>query len=308
MNIIFIRQCTKKSNCLDLGRLQVLLPLFLLLVLVAGGLAYGGYRLGLAGAERDPSVLVTAWEQELDRQRSDLEATRRAADEQIAALSLKLGQMQAHVIRLDALGQRLTKMAQLDNGEFDFDNPPAQGGPANPAFLESVGVADLVQAMKELDAQLDDREDQLSVLENLLLSRNLQSEIFPTGRPVNSGWISSFFGSRTDPFTGGRDYHHGMDFAGKLGSDVVAVASGVVTFSGRRHGYGNLVEVNHGNGLVTRYGHNSENLVVAGDTVKKGQVLALMGSSGRSTGPHVHFEVLRNGRAVNPIKYIRAAR
>ncbi|UCE89604.1 MAG: M23 family metallopeptidase, partial [Pseudomonadota bacterium] len=136
----------------------------------------------------------------------------------------------------------------------------------------------------------------------------LQAEVMPAGRPVKRGWLSSYFGKRTDPFTGRRVHHAGVDFAGKLGSDVVAVAAGVVTYSGKRYGYGNLVEIDHGNGYSTRYGHNRENLVKVGDTLKKGHLIAKMGSSGRSTGPHVHFEVLLNGRAVNPKKYVHASR
>jgi murein DD-endopeptidase MepM/ murein hydrolase activator NlpD len=142
----------------------------------------------------------------------------------------------------------------------------------------------------------------------MMMNRNLQAEVKPAGRPITRGWLSSYFGSRTDPFTGRRAHHSGIDFAGKMGSDIVVVAAGVVTFSGRRSGYGNLVEVNHGNGYVTRYGHCSKNLVKVGTTVKKGQVIAKMGTSGRSTGPHVHFEVLYNGRAVDPKRYIHASR
>jgi len=148
----------------------------------------------------------------------------------------------------------------------------------------------------------------MSVLETLMMNRNLQAEVMPAGRPITRGWLSSYFGIRTDPFNGRRVHHKGVDFAGKMGSDVVSVAAGVVTYSGKRSGYGNLVEINHGNGYSTRYGHSSELLVKVGDTVKKGQKVAKMGTSGRSTGPHVHFEVLLNGRAVNPKKYIHASR
>jgi murein DD-endopeptidase MepM/ murein hydrolase activator NlpD len=122
---------------------------------------------------------------------------------------------------------------------------------------------------------------------------------------VSSGWISSYFGKRTDPFTGKPANHTGMDFAGKLGDEVVAVGDGVVTWSADRYGYGIMVEVNHGNGYFTRYAHNAENLVAVGDEVKKGQAVALMGKTGRATGPNLHFEVLKNGRRVNPVNFIR---
>jgi len=211
------------------------------------------------------------------------------------------------VIRLDALGQRLTNMAKLDNGEFDFENPPAQGGPEVHKG-DPLQVNDFVAALNDLSVQLDDRSKQLGVLETLIMNRNLQAEVMPTGRPVSRGWLSSYFGLRTDPFSGRRVHHSGVDFAGKLGSDVVAVAAGVVQYSGKRSGYGNLVEINHGNGYVTRYGHNLKNLVNVGQTIKKGEVIAKMGTTGRSTGPHVHFEVMVNDRAVDPKKYIHAAR
>jgi murein DD-endopeptidase MepM/ murein hydrolase activator NlpD len=162
----------------------------------------------------------------------------------------------------------------------------------------------VIGALDVLDEQLADRNRQLTVLEDFLLNRKLLDEIRPEGRPVTAGYISSRFGNRTDPFTGRRAFHKGIDFAGREGSDVVAVASGVVIWSGERSGYGELVEVNHGNGYVTRYGHNADNLVAVGDTVKRGQIIARMGDTGRATGPNLHFEVLLNGKAVDPLTYI----
>jgi len=171
-----------------------------------------------------------------------------------------------------------------------------------------MSVPDFLKALEDLSSQLEDRSQQLAVLEDMMMNRKLDEEVVPAGRPITRGWLSSYFGMRTDPFTGRRAHHAGIDFAGKLGSDVVAVAAGVVTYAGKRSGYGNLVEINHGKGYATRYGHTREILVEVGQTVKKGQLIAKMGSTGRSTGPHVHFEVLYNGRAVNPIKYIHASR
>jgi murein DD-endopeptidase MepM/ murein hydrolase activator NlpD len=158
--------------------------------------------------------------------------------------------------------------------------------------------------MDELGSQLDDRELKLNVLEDFLLNRKLRGEVHPEGRPVTSGYISSHFGNRTDPFTGRAAFHKGVDFAGREGAEVVAVASGVVIWSGDRYGYGQMVEINHGNGYVTRYAHNAENLVAVGDTVKRGETVAVMGSTGRATGPNLHFEVLHNGRVVNPLSYV----
>jgi murein DD-endopeptidase MepM/ murein hydrolase activator NlpD len=245
----------------------------------------------------------------MDVQRLKIDEVTKNAEDNMNALALRLGKLQAHVIRLDALGSRLTSMAKLDNGEFDFNQAPARGGPvsANDNSTEMT-VPDFMSSLKELSSQLDDRTEQLSVLETMMMNRNLQAEVMPAGRPITRGWLSSYFGIRTDPFTGRRAHHSGIDFAGKMGSDVVAVAAGVVTYAADRSGYGKLVEINHGNGYATRYGHNSKLLVKVGDTVKKGQVISKMGSTGRSTGPHVHFEVLLNGRAVNPKQYIHASR
>ena len=140
------------------------------------------------------------------------------------------------------------------------------------------------------------------------MSRNLENEVFPAGRPVEKGWISSYYGMRSDPFTGRPEFHKGMDFAGKQGSDIVAVGGGMVTWAGKRYGYGNMVEITHGNGYVTRYGHLEKIVVEVGQAVKKGQLIATLGSTGRSTGPHVHFEVIENGKTVNPLKFIQASR
>ena len=163
----------------------------------------------------------------------------------------------------------------------------------------------ILTALDSLSVQLQDRQQQLNVLEDFLLNRRLREEAYPEGRPVTSGYISSRFGNRTDPFTGRAAFHKGVDFAGREGAKVVAVASGVVIWTGDRSGYGQMVEVNHGNGYVTRYAHNSESLVALGDTVKRGQEIALMGETGRATGPNLHFELLRNGRVVDPLPYIR---
>ncbi|NNE61499.1 MAG: M23 family metallopeptidase, partial [Woeseia sp.] len=206
----------------------------------------------------------------------------------------------------DALGRRLTEMADLAEGEFDFDSTPALGGPEEPDPSGSaVAVPEVLTAMQGLADQLDNREAQLGVLESVILNQNLSERVYPQGRPVRSGWMSSYFGRRTDPFTGKPANHTGVDFAGKSGAEIFSVADGVVTWSSKRYGYGQMVEINHGNGYSTRYAHNSENLVSVGEEVKKGQVVALMGETGRATGPNLHFEVLHRGKRMNPVKFIR---
>ena len=249
---------------------------------------------------------ISSLTDELGTQRDAIASTRQQTEDTLDALAIRIGQLNARVIRLDALGRRLTDMADLEDGEFDFDSDPAIGGPEEPyASGSNVATPALVAAMQDLDDQLANRESQLTVLESVLMNQNLSDRVYPQGRPVKSGWMSSYFGKRTDPFTGKAANHRGVDFAGKSGAEVIAVAAGVVTWSSARYGYGQLVEINHGNGYSTRYAHNSENLVNVGQEIKKGQTVALMGETGRATGPNLHFEVLHDGHRVNPVKFIR---
>ncbi len=220
----------------------------------------------------------------------------------------QLGLLQARMTRLEALGGQIADMAGMEK-EFDFYQEPAIGG-ANISLgdantsVEALIEQDLLDNMAAIQARLDVREVELRAIDGIVYNRNIQKERYLSGRPVNKGWLSSKFGQRIDPFTGQLAWHKGVDYAGKEGADVIAVASGVVIWAGKRYGYGNLVEIDHGNGFSTRYGHNKLNLVKLGEVVEKGQSLAKMGSTGRSTGPHVHYEVLKNGKQVDPHRYI----
>lgn len=254
-----------------------------------------------------PSGLVAAWAKEATAQREEISKTRASAEENAHALARRIAELQAHVLRLDAAGQRLTQIAGLDKGEFNFNNPPPVGGPEEPVTGQEPVLGNVLTSLDSFEQQLTDRERQMRVLEDLLLASRLQQKVRPSGWPIADGWISSGFGMRTDPFTGRYTRHPGVDFAAPNGSDVLSVATGIVTDAGERSGYGLLVEINHGNGYVTRYGHNSRILVKVGDKVNKGQRISLMGSTGRSTGPHVHFEVLYNGTVVDPEQYIQAS-
>lgn len=276
-----------------------------------GSLAFaGGYFYSAHTGSGVSFDKVASLSEELDTQREAIATARRQTEDTLDALSIRIGQMNARVIRLDALGRRLTEMADLEEGEFEFDSVPAIGGPIEPDEIplltgSTTAVPEVLAAMQDLDNQLDDREAQLAVLESMLLDQNLSDRVHPKGRPVKSGWMSSYFGRRTDPFTGKPANHRGVDFASKLGAEIVAVADGVVTWSSPRYGFGKLIEINHGNGYATRYAHNSENLVAVGEEVRKGQTVALMGDTGRATGPNLHFEVLQNGKRVNPVTFIR---
>ena len=307
MNIVVLRRKKGCSRLVTLGHTKLVLAGTGLAIFLLIATTYIGFHVGVAYKTSHPDELALAYQNEIEQLRIQVAEVERNAEENLNALTYRLGKLQAHVIRLDALGDRITNMAKLDKGEFDFQNPPAIGGPHVVGDASEVTVPDFITELVELESKIDDRSKQLNILETMLMSRNLQAEVVPAGRPVKRGWLSSYFGMRTDPFDGRRVHHSGVDFAGKEDSDIITVASGVVTYSGRRSGYGNLVEINHGNGYVTRYGHNKENRVKVGQKVDKGTVIAIMGSTGRSTGPHVHFEVIINGRAVNPKKYIHAS-
>lgn len=281
-----------------------------LVLFIAAGVGIGRVTADPAVAQADLPTDVTAeWQAAIDASRGEVDAARRSLEENTQALARKVAMLQADMMRLNAAGQRLVEVADLDEGEFAFDAAVALGGPESADAVtsgEAPSLTEVSAVLDELDRRIDSREREMRVLEDLILASRIHAESYPEGRPIVSGWVSSLFGLRTDPFTGRKASHYGMDFAGREGSEIVSVASGVVTFSGSKHGYGNLVEVNHGNGYVTRYGHNKDNLVDIGQRVAKGDTIALMGNTGRSTGPHVHFEVRRDGKVVNPASYIRS--
>ena len=252
----------------------------------------------------DDSIVLT-WQQKLVDQRDEVAALQRASQAQSAAVGRQLANMQARLLRMEAMGAHLADAADLEGNEFDFSSAPAQGGPIDNS-QQTMGWMDLDAQIAQLSAQLKRREQELTILDQVLVNEEISSTSKVRGRPVTWGWMSSPFGQRVDPISGKNAWHAGVDFAGRDGSDVIAVASGVVTYAGERHGYGKLVEISHGNGYVTRYAHHKALVVNSGDVVKKGQVIGVMGSSGRSTGPHVHFEVLKNGRTVDPARYVSA--
>jgi murein DD-endopeptidase MepM/ murein hydrolase activator NlpD len=304
MNVIFVGRKSGRIKQFDLHHPAIIATAVLLVLGVVGGAFSVGVGLGARHGTTNLINQLGNWSADLLRQQTQLEDLKRVLQEKVNALAMRVGQMNANVIRVNALGKRLTRMANLNDGEFDFGNPPALGGSDSGADGQPAQIPNLTAMVDDLQTQLSTREQQLGVLENMILTRELNKQVYPEGRPVQDGWISSYFGRRADPFTGYSAVHKGLDFAGPEGTKVTTVAAGLVTFAGERSGFGEMVEINHGNGLATRYCHNEKVLVKQGDMVRKGQEVALMGSTGRSTGPHLHFEVLKNGAQVDPLRFI----
>jgi murein DD-endopeptidase MepM/ murein hydrolase activator NlpD len=304
MNIIFLSRREGRARRFDLARPVTLGVLAAVVLAVLGSAFAVGLQIGRDNHQRLVLSDTDRFGQVLVQQKQQIADMRQQLQLRVDAMAMRLGEMNAHVVRLDALGKRLTEMADIDSREFDFDRDPPRGGPETDGEGESAQIPDLSAMLGRLEQGVEQRESQLAALENVILARELKAEIHPEGRPVAAGFISSYFGERADPFDGREEFHKGVDFAGAAGSKVMAVAAGVVTWAGERAGYGKLIEINHGDGFITRYAHNERTLVSVGDTVKRGDTVALMGSTGHSTGPHVHFEVLRNGRQVDPLSFI----
>tara|TARA_R110000822_G_scaffold15732_3_gene54017 strand:+ start:300 stop:1253 length:954 start_codon:yes stop_codon:yes gene_type:complete len=309
MNIILVGKSHGKSRVLALnGTVAFVLALAVAALIAAAG--WGGYSVAVSQAEADKpsdSELVAEWQSKLGEQKAELAGLQQNVQDQVDALTLRLGEIQGRLLRLDALGQRFVESGLVGSDEFDFNQPAAVGGPEDSLPADSFSAPELTRMIDELEHKMQDREQQLRLLDQVSSRQKLEDELYLEGRPITWGWLSSRYGYRSDPFTGKRTWHAGVDLAGKDGSDIISVAGGVVSYAGERYGYGNLVEIDHGDGLITRYAHCKTIKVNVGDVIQKGQVLALMGSTGRSTGPHVHFEVMRNGKSENPETYIKRA-
>jgi len=301
MNLRIVTGPRGRTREIDLKGTRTLMAAVLVIAAIfAAGLMLGRFLLGGNAEER-------AYARAIAQQKSDLQAARGQIDGKVDAIAARVGSLNAQLIRLDALGRRLTDLAGLDRGEFDFAQAPPAGGPEGGETQGgSVQVPELTTVLDTLEEQINDREQQLLALETLMASRELGQRIMPGGLPLIGGWISSHFGYRTDPFTGRGAFHAGVDFAGPPGSRVVAVGPGVVSYAGWKDGYGYTVEITHPTGYMTRYGHNSRNLVRVGQSVQKNDASDVIGSTGRSTGTHVHFEVLRDGNILNPTRYLAA--
>ena len=241
----------------------------------------------------------------LQAQESEAERARSFVQQNLNAMAVKLGEMQAQLTRLDALGERLSTLAGIRPQEFRFPDAPGLGGAA-PTLLpaQNLSLDEFSDKLASLSRHVESRNDMLGVLEAQLFDQAVKKKLLPTMMPVAAPYNASGFGRRIDPFTGQWAMHEGIDFLADIGSPVVAAAAGVVQFSGFHPQYGYMIDVDHGNDLVTRYAHLSKLFVRDGDVVQRGRRIALSGSTGRSTGPHLHFEVRFRGAAQNPGKFL----
>ncbi len=305
MNIIFVTRRHGKAYTFSLGN-KLRAGIAVLLSIIIGSAIYLGYRLAVDEEQfLKRENYVKAWQQDLELKEQNIERLKRESNEQLKLLYIRIAELHAKLIRLDALGEQIAKTAKINSEEFNFSRPPAIGGPESSSVGPYFQPPSFILAIDDLAKDIQLREQELEVLNKLLGNKDFDSDRYISGRPVKWGWLTSKFGRRNDPFSGRIAWHEGVDYAGKENSEIITVAAGVVTWSGPRDGYGNMVEVSHGGQYSTRYAHANQLLVKVGDVVDKGQSIALMGSSGRSTGPHVHYEVHKNGNPVTPAHYIK---
>ncbi|MHB1992710.1 M23 family metallopeptidase [Metallibacterium scheffleri] len=308
MNIILVSDPRKAPRGIDLRHPRQRMLALGALAAVALTLVTLGMALSwLVYSPRDHALAeVRALRAQLSAQQAEIGSVQRGSQRDLNALAVKLGQLEAQSLRLGALGERLARAGKLDGGEFNFDAGPALGGPEVPLQQAGALPQHIDRGLTALRLRFDAQQIQLGLLERLLLDRKVDAAAQPSGMPVANGFIDSYYGPRTDPFTGGHEFHTGLDIDASAGTPITSVARGIVSFAGVRNGYGKVVEVDHGNGYLTRYAHAEKLLVHVGEAVRTGQVLALVGSTGRSTGPHVHFEVWYRGKVINPLAFVQA--
>ncbi|HCG54142.1 MAG TPA: peptidase M23 [Betaproteobacteria bacterium] len=305
MNIILVSDSLAKSRIVTISQSQIILAA---MGFVSAGFmfALGTYWVTMKYAVdiQNPfiqSLISTLTQQSAQQAEKDMR-------EQLNSLAMKLGELQARMMRLDAFGERLAKVAGVD-GEFNFSEPPGVGGPSpNASMMGNVSYQDFRSKLTDVSKVLDDRADKFGMLDSVLMQGRLAAKAIPTTLPVTTGYFSSNFGYRIDPFNGRSAFHTGVDFIAAPGSPILAAAGGVVSASEWHNEYGNMVDIDHDNGLTTRYAHLSQKSVVVGDVVLKGQIIGSLGQTGRATGPHLHFEVRENSVPLNPNRFLNFSR
>jgi len=313
LNIIFVSDATARARTLTLDWRHWAGGSFAILVLfLAFTLIFNYVTLRYAASINHPLLQAIM----LADQRQEAQRSEESVQGHLSAMAMKLGDLQAQMMRLDSLGERLASLAGLKPQELPAglkpQEPPAlqprsipgRGGPA-PTLRRDFTVDEFTAMLTQLSRQVDERSDQLGVLEALVVTDSVNKKFLPTLLPIENGWFSSNFGWRIDPFNGQKTFHEGIDFPAEVGTAIEAAASGKVIFADVHPAYGKMLEIDHGNGLITRYAHCSLLLVKEGDLVMRGQRVAEVGSTGRSTGPHLHFEVRLNGVPQNPARFLQ---
>jgi murein DD-endopeptidase MepM/ murein hydrolase activator NlpD len=302
MEIILVSSKLSRARSLTLTHPQVaFVALCMLSIVISLAVLIHYWSLRYAVENNSPylqTLLASVQAQENEKSQSYIR-------ESLNTMAAKLGEMQAQLLRLNALGERLSKIAGFKPQDFMFDQVPARGGAPSSIPSREISMAELGTSMERMFHEMDNHSDKLGVLESLLTLVHAKKQLLPTQLPVAIGWYSSNFGWRIDPFTGQHAFHEGMDFMAEHGADIVAAAGGAVVFSDLHPQYGNMVEIDHGNGLISRYAHASKRLVKVGDVVLRGQKIAEVGSTGRSTGTHLHFEVRQSGAPQNPARFLQ---
>ena len=302
MDIILVSGKLAKAKTITLGLPQVAAlgsGAFVAILILAGVMNY--FTLRFAADLKLPyfhDLLVSSQRQQNEKADSYLR-------ENLNAMAIRLGQMQAQLLRLDTLGERLAKIAGFKPQDLMFGQAPGRGGAVSTLPSQDIPLGDFTRQLDILTRQVDDRDDKLGVLESLFTLDSAKKKLVPTMLPVEGGWYSSNYGWRIDPFNGQRAFHEGIDFIAEQGTPIMAAAGGVVVYSDFHPQYGNMIEIDHGNGLITRYAHASKRLAKVGDVVMRGAKIAEVGKTGRATGTHLHFEVRRRGAPQNPTQFLR---
>ncbi|MBP6367240.1 MAG: M23 family metallopeptidase [Nitrosomonas sp.] len=302
MNIIFISNKSERAKKLTLTRVHItlLMGLFLLVTLILA-LSLNYWSLRYADRIDMPvlrAVLVSPQEEKHQKVQTHLQ-------DNLNVMASKLGQMQAQLLRLDALGERLAESSGIKSRDFLFNEVPGQGGARPELLSEELTFGEFNHRLQALSNMLDERTDKLGALDSLLRHDRLSKYVLPSEMPIETNWYSSGYGYRIDPFTGKKAFHEGVDFSAEVGTPIKASAGGVVVYSDRHPEYGNMIEIDHGDDLISRYAHASKRLVKLGQVVLQGQKIAEVGNTGRSTGAHLHFEIRHKDRPLNPSKFLK---
>jgi murein DD-endopeptidase MepM/ murein hydrolase activator NlpD len=310
MNVLFLSQSAHNVHSYQISFLKLLsVTIIFTIVVIAATFSLTYWNLQTYNSDKH----LKNWQKTLISQKQDMKFIKSQAQSKFNAVVDRISKIQMQINNIDSIAKRIIEENNLNKNEFNFTSQPGTGGPIDPlsqddnnnTFLDDF---DYLSYIDDLSKNINNKEIQMQVIENIILQKVRTDRIMPAGMPVKRGYISSRFGYRKDPFTKKIKMHKGVDIATKYGSDVLSVADGIVTVVESKKGYGMLVEVKHGNGIRTRYAHNSRSLVKVGSQVKAGQAIAKIGQTGRSTGPHLHFEVVKNGEKINPMPYINKKR